>query len=43
MGVAGAQFSFGSAVGLFNNVINATLLLMVNAITKRLGDNLSLF
>ncbi len=34
-GILGAQYSFGSAVGLFNSVINFTLLLSVNRISKR--------
>lgn len=42
-GINGAQFSFGTAVGLFNNVVNAILLILVNAIVKRMDDNLSLF
>jgi putative aldouronate transport system permease protein len=37
-GLEGAQFSFASAVGLFNSVINMILLVIVNQIAKRLGD-----
>lgn len=33
-----SNFSYGSAVGLFNSVINLTLLLTVNAITSKLSD-----
>ncbi len=38
MGILGGQYSFSSAVGLFNSVINVTLLLIVNKISKKLGD-----
>ena len=34
-GILGAQYSFGSAVGLFNSVVNFTLLLSVNRVSKR--------
>ena len=33
------NFSYGSAVGLFNSVINLILLLSVNFITKKMTDN----
>jgi putative aldouronate transport system permease protein len=38
VGLQGAQFSFGSAVGLFNSVINLTLLLIVNRVARALGE-----
>ena len=41
-GLIKADFSFSSAVGLFNNVINFIMLITVNALTKRIGDT-SLF
>ena len=41
-GLLNASFSFSSAVGLFNNVINFALLLLVNGISRRL-NNVSLF
>lgn len=41
-GLIKAEYSFSSAVGLFNNVINVTLLLIVNGITRKLGQT-SLF
>ena len=41
-GLLGAQFSFSAAVGLFNNVINFLLLIIVNGIARKLGDT-SLF
>jgi putative aldouronate transport system permease protein len=34
----GANFSYASAIGLFNSVINCTLLVIVNLIARRLGD-----
>ena len=38
------KYSYSTAVGLFNSVVNCTLLLIVNFITKRLSaDNTSLF
>lgn len=41
-GVNGAQFSFGTAVGLFNNLINAAMLLLVNAIVRAVDKDMSL-
>jgi putative aldouronate transport system permease protein len=38
VGLLGAQFSFGSAVGLFNSVINLTLLVVVNRVVRALGE-----
>ena len=32
------DYSFATAVGLFNSVINLLLLLLVNAIARRLGE-----
>ena len=44
IGLGKMDFSLGTAVGLFNSVVNCTLLLIVNFITKRLSaDNTSLF
>ena len=37
-GIVGGQYSFGAAVGLFNNVVNLILLFSVNTISRRLGD-----
>ena len=37
VGLQGAQFSFGSAVGLFNSVINLALLLVVNRVARALA------
>lgn len=38
LGLLGGQFSLSSAIGLFNTVVNVILLLIVNAITKKLTD-----
>ena len=38
VGLIGGQVSFGAAVGLFNAVINFTLLAVVNAIARKLGE-----
>lgn len=38
VGIMSNQFSFGTAVGLFNNVINLVCLLLVNHIAKRKAD-----
>ncbi|MBQ3080179.1 MAG: sugar ABC transporter permease [Clostridia bacterium] len=38
MGLKNSQYSVSTAVSLFNNVINLTLLLLVNGITKKLGN-----
>ena len=37
VGLIGAEFSFGAAVGLFNNAINLVLLLSVNSAARRLS------
>ena len=41
-GLVNADYSFSSAVGLFNNVINFIILITVNGISRRLGET-SLF
>jgi putative aldouronate transport system permease protein len=38
VGLQGAQFSFASAVGLFNSVANMTLLIIVNRVARALGE-----
>jgi len=38
VGLLGSRFSFSTAVGLFNNVINLLLLLTVNVIAKRVSS-----
>ncbi|WP_225442693.1 ABC transporter permease [Paenibacillus lycopersici] len=39
VGLLGANFSFSTAVGLFNSVINLILLVIVNAIARKVSDN----
>lgn len=41
-GITQAQFSFATAVGLFNSVINCAILLLVNSFAKRISET-SLF
>jgi len=38
IGLLNAQYSYSSAIGLFNTVINVVLLLIVNAIAKKVSD-----
>ena len=38
VGLQGAQFSFGAAVGLFNSVTNLLLLLIVNKVARKYGE-----
>lgn len=38
LGIQGAQYDFATAIGLFNSVVNCALLLMVNTISRRVGD-----
>jgi putative aldouronate transport system permease protein len=38
-GILSAQYSFSSAVGLFNSVINCFLVVFANQFSKRLTDN----
>lgn len=37
-GLLGSEFSFGTAVDLFNAVINMTLLVIVNKISRKIGE-----
>lgn len=37
LGTGGGDFSYATAIGLFNSLINLTLLVTVNAVSKRLG------
>mgnify|MGYP002624217783 CR=1 FL=1 len=39
VGVRSAQFSFGSAVGLFNTLVNFVFLILTNSISKRLSGS----
>jgi len=38
IGLLNANFSFATAVGLFNSVINMALLVLVNQFAKRISD-----
>ena len=38
-GLTDMQFSFSTAVGLFKNVISFALVILTNAISKRVNDN----
>jgi len=38
VGLIGGRFSFATAVGLFNSVVNAGLLIIVNMISKKVSD-----
>jgi putative aldouronate transport system permease protein len=42
MGLGKAQFSYTAAIGLFTNVINFITIMVVNAVSKKLGET-SLF
>jgi putative aldouronate transport system permease protein len=42
VGLMNTQYSFASAIGLFNNIINFTILVTVNRVAKTLGET-SLF
>lgn len=42
-GIQGAQYSFSAAVGLFNSLINATILIAVNAIVRKIDRENSLW
>ncbi|WP_249435936.1 ABC transporter permease subunit [Paenibacillus sp. Marseille-Q4541] len=39
VGLLGANFSFSTAIGLFNSVINFTLLIIVNFVAKKISSN----
>ena len=40
-GIEHAKYSYATAVGLFNTVVNVALLILVNKIVKRLSDDIS--
>ena len=42
VGLMGGKYSFSTAVGLFNSVVNAVMLLTVNAIVRKLNKSMSL-
>ncbi|WP_234032987.1 ABC transporter permease [Paenibacillus faecalis] len=39
VGLLGANFSFSTAIGLFNSIINFTLLIIVNFVAKKISSN----
>lgn len=38
LGLLGGQYSYSTAIGLFNTLVNVTLLIIVNTISRRLSD-----
>ena len=38
IGLIGGQFSYSSAIGLFNTIVNVAILVLVNFVAKRLSD-----
>ena len=34
----GANFSYATAIGLFNSIINCAMLILVNALARKLGN-----
>ena len=38
MGILGNQFSYSAAIGLFNNLINITLIVIANTISKKVSE-----
>ena len=38
-GLVGAQYSFSTAVGLFNSVVNLIMLAIVNAVSRKVSEN----
>ena len=42
-GIQGTQYSYSTAVSLFNSVVNATILIIVNQITRKLSKENSLW
>ncbi|MDO4765427.1 MAG: ABC transporter permease subunit [Eubacteriales bacterium] len=40
-GILNAKYSYSTAVGLFNTVVNILLLIMVNKLLKKMSDNVS--
>ena len=38
MGLQGAQYSFATAVGLFNSVVNFIILVLANFVSKKTAD-----
>jgi putative aldouronate transport system permease protein len=38
LGILNGQFSYTTAIGMFNNVLNATFLIIVNSLARRFGE-----
>lgn len=38
IGIQGSEFSLSSAIGMFNSVINLTILILVNAVCRKISD-----
>lgn len=38
LGLMGGQYSYATAIGLFNTIVNVVMLVIVNAVAKRLSD-----
>ena len=38
LGLLGGQYSYSTAIGLFNTLVNVTLLIIVNTVSKKLSD-----
>lgn len=39
VGLVSAQYSYSTAIGLFNSAVNMTLLIIVNTISRKISDN----
>lgn len=39
IGILSAQYSYSAAIGFFNNIVNFVVLLLVNQLARKLGDN----
>ena len=38
IGLLGGQYSYSSAIGLFNNIVNITVLLIANYISRKVSE-----
>ena len=43
MSAGGTQFSYASAIGLFNSIVNCIILVVVNAFSRKIDNGVSLF
>lgn len=39
VGLVGGEYSYAAAIGLFNNIVNIIIVLIVNSITKKVSDD----